>query len=116
MLSSFPTFNIDNDPKDQFPWFKCYVRDILGKVEDMSTAEIGAYLMLLFYHWNHDCLPNEKDMARVVHASPKEWKSIRDKVLDRALRDVAFLDQQKEKARERSRKAKNAADARHGNA
>jgi len=52
----------------QLPWFKFYVGDVLKRTMDMNAMEVGAYLLLLMYHWNHSCLPAESDVARVAGA------------------------------------------------
>jgi uncharacterized protein YdaU (DUF1376 family) len=95
----------------QLPWFQFYVGDVYRRIEDMNTTEIGAYLLLLMYHWNHSCLPAEGDMARVARLDAKRWNAMKQKVLSRVRHDVSFLDEQKAKAKAKSEKARKAAHA-----
>jgi hypothetical protein len=96
----------------QLPWFRFYVGDVLRRTEDMNATQVGAYLLLLMYHWNHSCLPDENDLPRVARVDGKAWRTMKDKVLTRVRQDVAILDEQKSKAVAKSKKAQNSANAR----
>jgi uncharacterized protein YdaU (DUF1376 family) len=100
----------------QLPWFKFYVGDVLRRTEDMNATQVGAYLLLLMFHWNHSRLPDDADMPRVARVDLRSWKAMKNKVLDRVRQDLAVLDAQKSKASEISKKRKKAANTKwHSN-
>jgi hypothetical protein len=96
----------------QLPWFQFYVGDVHRRIEDMNATEVGAYLLLLMFYWNHDCLPAENDLQFVARVTGKPWRAMKDKVISRVRQDIPALDEQKAKGRARSRKAKGAAKGR----
>jgi len=69
------------------PYFPFYPRDFAsdGKVEAMSTAAVGAYILLLCKAW-HESPPcsipdNDSTLARWARLSADEWSSVKQAVL-----------------------------------
>lgn len=78
----------------------------------MNATEVGTYMLLLMFHWNHGQLPDEKDMPQVARVNAKTWRCMSAKILGRVQQDAAALDAQKAKVRETSKKRTAAAQAR----
>lgn len=57
----------------------------LAKTAHLSLAEEGAFFRLLMHAWMSKgcCLPSdERRLARIVRATPGEWKKIRPAVME----------------------------------
>jgi uncharacterized protein YdaU (DUF1376 family) len=70
-----------------FPYFQFYVKDFAGdgKVEAMTTCEVGAYILLLCKAW-HETPPatipaDDRVLARWTRLNPAEWAECREAVL-----------------------------------
>ncbi len=65
------------------PWIPLHVPDYRGDTARLSTAEHGAYLLLIMEYWVSGGLPDDdKQLARIVYASPAEWKRLRPVMLN----------------------------------
>jgi uncharacterized protein YdaU (DUF1376 family) len=66
------------------PVLPLWVADFLADTVGMTTAETGAYLLLLMAAWQEPSgsLPNnDRWLARSIRAQPKEWQRLRAVVL-----------------------------------
>jgi uncharacterized protein YdaU (DUF1376 family) len=70
------------------PWMPFYVADYLADTQHLNNAEHGAYLLLMFYQWQHGAIPDDPElMARIarvqmqnfaggLHMQNSEWDRI----------------------------------------
>ena len=60
------------------PFMQLYVSDFVGDTLQLSTEQIGAYMLLLMAMWNAGgSLPDDDTrLARVVRMSCKKWRAI----------------------------------------
>lgn len=60
------------------PFMQLYVSDFIGDTLQLSTEQIGAYMLLLMAMWNADgSLPDDDaKLARIVRMSVKKWRGI----------------------------------------
>jgi uncharacterized protein YdaU (DUF1376 family) len=68
----------------QPPTFQFYVADFLASTADMDPAEVGAYLRLLCFQWEHGSVPDDdRKIARIIGSSGRVgyalWRSIKHK-------------------------------------
>jgi uncharacterized protein YdaU (DUF1376 family) len=60
------------------PWMPFYVGDYRADTQHLSTAQHGAYLLLIMHYWQHGALPDDDEqLARVVGMTPAEWRKNR---------------------------------------
>jgi uncharacterized protein YdaU (DUF1376 family) len=63
--------------------FLFYYKDFLASTAAMSPAEVGAYMRLLCYQWEHGTIPNdERKVARIISGGTKAatlWRGIKDR-------------------------------------
>jgi uncharacterized protein YdaU (DUF1376 family) len=60
------------------PWMPLYVADYKADTAHLSTAEHGAYLLLIMHYWSCGGLPgDERKLARIVGMSFEEWEESR---------------------------------------
>lgn len=66
------------------PFMQLYVSDFVGDTLQLSTEQIGAYMLLLMAMWNAGGkLPaDDQKLSRVVRMSVKKWKSISADLMD----------------------------------
>jgi uncharacterized protein YdaU (DUF1376 family) len=65
------------------PYMKLYVADYLGDTHHLSTAEHGAYMLLLMAMWRAGgALPAaDANLAKLAKCQPDQWAEIRDVIL-----------------------------------
>lgn len=96
----------------EFPGFTIWTDAYLADTGHLTTAEHGAYFLLLMAMWRAGgYLPNDDTkLARFCRCTPKEWDKIRSHIVDFFTVDGDQITQGRlmdelEKARDRSRKA-----------
>jgi uncharacterized protein YdaU (DUF1376 family) len=61
------------------PWMPLYIADFLGDTTHLSSAEIGAYLLLIMHYWSHGRLPAaEEAVHRVTRMTNRQWAKSRN--------------------------------------
>lgn len=65
-------------------WMPLYVADYLADTLHLTTAEHGAYMLLIMQYWRGGGpIPdNDARLARVVRATPEEWAAMRPSVAE----------------------------------
>lgn len=66
------------------PAFQFYAADFLASTAGMSCAEVGAYLRLLLFQWEHGGIPDDAQVIRrVIGSTPSSattlWRSLNHK-------------------------------------
>lgn len=57
------------------PWMPLYPADYLGDTGHLTTAEHGAYLLLIMHYWMNGGLPSdERQIGRITRMSERDWK------------------------------------------
>lgn len=104
-------------------WMPLYVSDYLKKTRRLSTAQHGAYFLLLLEAWTHNGIipSDDASLARIVGMSTREWRAAKPVLLgfwdvceggftqDRVQKELARA---KELIEQRSRAGKASAEAR----
>lgn len=58
-------------------WLPLYVGDYLADTQHLSTAEHGAYLLLLMHGWRHGSIPDDDAaLARIVGLRLDHWRKM----------------------------------------
>jgi uncharacterized protein YdaU (DUF1376 family) len=58
-------------------WMPFYVGDYLADTMHLTTAEHGAYLLLLMHQWRTGSVPDDdRKLAKIARASTRDWKTI----------------------------------------
>lgn len=99
-------------------WMPLYVGDYLADTARLTTAQHGAYLLLLMDYWRNGSLPDDDAvLAQVTKCSPQEWRKIRPALVGmfqlvdgkwthkRVEQELADSRKRSEKAEERARHA-----------
>lgn len=57
------------------PYIPFYVADYLADTQNLTVAEHGAYLLLIFNYWQtgKPLTANDTDLAIIAHMTPAEW-------------------------------------------
>lgn len=65
------------------PFMQLYVSDFVGDTLQLSTEQIGAYLLLLIALWNaNGSIPaDEVKLARIARMTVKKWKTVSVEVM-----------------------------------
>lgn len=60
-------------------WMPLWIGAYLADTQHLSRDEHGGYFLLLMAYWRAGCplLDDDKRLAAIVKATPKEWKSLR---------------------------------------
>ena len=99
------------------PWMPLFVADYLADTADLSVSESGAYLHLIMHYWINGSLPqDDRSLARISKAG-KHWGRICPRIRDRfgPFWSHKRIEQELEKARQRSENGRAAALRRHCN-
>ena len=60
------------------PWMPLYVADYRRDTAHLSTAEHGAYLLLIMHYWATGGLPDDdRQLARIACMTNSEWRRTR---------------------------------------
>lgn len=61
------------------PWMPLYVADYQADTAHLSTAEHGAYLLLIMFYWTKGGLPKDEEaIRRITRMSNRQWSQSRD--------------------------------------
>ena len=56
------------------PWMPLYVGDYLGDTGHLTTAQHGAYLLLMMHYWRKGELPdNDRQLSKITKLPLKTW-------------------------------------------
>jgi uncharacterized protein YdaU (DUF1376 family) len=63
------------------PWMPLYIADYLRDTRKLTTAEHGAYLLLIMEYWTAGELPaDDRLLSRIVGMTPQEWRRAKPNV------------------------------------
>jgi uncharacterized protein YdaU (DUF1376 family) len=59
----------------ELPFMPLYIGDYLRDTRHLSSAQHGAYLLLMFHYWSTGSLPDDdRQLANIAKLSLKEWR------------------------------------------
>ena len=65
------------------PWMPLYVGDYLGDTGHLTTAQHGAYLLLMMHYWRKGELPDDdRQLSKITKLSLKTWCEYRPTLQD----------------------------------
>lgn len=63
------------------PWMPLWIADYRADTAHLSTAEHGAYLLLIMHYWQTGSLPqDDAQLARIVSMTAAEWRKARSTI------------------------------------
>lgn len=64
-------------------WMPFYVADYLGKTQRLTTAEHGAYMLLIMEYWQSGGLPvDDAQLARICRMTQREWAKAKPSIAE----------------------------------
>jgi uncharacterized protein YdaU (DUF1376 family) len=71
-------------------WMPFYGGDFIANTMHLSRDDLGSYILLLWHHWEHGCLPgNDGKLARIARVHPPHWPRVKSSL-------IAFFDVQED--------------------
>src|ERR1700761_5093907 len=65
------------------PWMPLYVGDYLGDTGHLTTAQHGAYLLLMMHYWRKGELPDDdRQLAKITKLPLRSWRDYRATLQD----------------------------------
>jgi uncharacterized protein YdaU (DUF1376 family) len=65
------------------PWMPLYVGDYLGDTGHLTTAQHGAYLLLMMHYWRKGELPDDdRQLAKITKLPLRTWRDYRSTLQD----------------------------------
>ena len=65
------------------PWMPLYVGDYLGDTGHLTTAQHGAYLLLMMHYWRKGELPDDdRQLSKITKLPLKTWREFRPTLQD----------------------------------
>jgi uncharacterized protein YdaU (DUF1376 family) len=65
------------------PWMPLYVGDYLGDTGHLTTAQHGAYLLLMMHYWRKGELPDDdRQLAKITKLPLRTWRDYRTTLRD----------------------------------
>lgn len=65
------------------PWMPLYVGDYLGDTGHLTTAQHGAYLLLMMHYWRKGELPDDdRQLAKITKLPLRTWRDYRATLQD----------------------------------
>jgi uncharacterized protein YdaU (DUF1376 family) len=65
------------------PWMPLYVGDYLGDTGHLTTAQHGAYLLLMMHYWRKGELPDDdRQLAKITKLPLRTWRECRATLQD----------------------------------
>lgn len=102
-------------------WMPLYIGDYLRDTTRLTTAQHGAYMLLIMDYWTNGGLPDDDEILQTItKTNKKEWEKIRPALIEkfdvidgywkhnRIEREMAEANIHKQKRQERSQKANQA--------
>jgi len=63
------------------PWMPLYPADYLADTGHLTTAEHGAYLLLIMHYWMNGSVPtDDRQLGRIARMSEREWKKAKPNI------------------------------------
>jgi len=63
------------------PWMPMFFGDFLANTLHLSTAEIGAYVLLIAHAWEHNAEVPWDNARRIARMDTRSWKRVEEKLL-----------------------------------
>ena len=67
------------------PWMPLYVGDYLGDTGHLTTAQHGAYLLLMMHYWRKGELPDDdRQLSKITKLPLRTWARLSPGVAERS--------------------------------